>query len=225
MIKLLLVEDNEPYLKTLDLVFKKEDLKLFLARDGEEALRIAREEKPDIIISDLMMPKMSGDKLCEAIKSDPELSIIYFIMLTALSDTKNVVQGLANGADDYLIKPCNYQEILARVKVGIRKIKNQRENLRHYGLNTIQQLAVTANHEINTPLQTIISTAEYLILSIPDCSSEIKEKLRFIIESAAKIHTITRKLENLKEISSKDYIKGGPKMIDLSKSIISPEED
>ncbi len=216
--KLLIIEDNEPFLNALHFLFKKDDLDIFLARDGSEGLKLVEKEKPDVILSDIMMPNLSGEELCAHVKSNPEFSGTYFIMLTAVSDTKRIVKGLKHGADEYIVKPCSNQEIRARVRAALRKVRDRRESMEEYGINAIHQLAVTASHEINTPLQTIISTAEYLLLSNKDASLETREHLRSIIESAVKIHLVTQKIGEINKLTSVEYSKGGPLMIDLDKS-------
>ncbi|MFQ6604303.1 MAG: response regulator [Fidelibacterota bacterium] len=216
--KLLIIEDNEPFLKALHFLFKKDDVDIFLARDGAEGLKQIEKEKPDVILSDIMMPNLSGEELCERVKTHPKYSDCYFIMLTAVSDTKRIVKGLTHGADEYIVKPCSNQEIRARVRAALRKVRDRQESMKEYGIDAIHQLAVTASHEINTPLQTIISTAEFLLLSNKEASLETREHLRSIIENAVKIHLVTQKIGEINKLSSVEYSEGGPLMIDLDKS-------
>ena len=78
-----------------------------MCSNGKEALTIVKEYKPELIISDIMMPEMRGDELCAAIKNDIETSHIPIILLTALNDEKNILEGLKIGADEYVVKPFN----------------------------------------------------------------------------------------------------------------------
>ena len=94
---------------------------------GEAALRLARSERPDLILLDVMMPDMSGVSVCERLKSDPETADIPVILITALSDSDSKVDGLKRGADDYLTKPVDEVTLLARVRSLLRSSEVQRE--------------------------------------------------------------------------------------------------
>ena len=118
MIKKILIVDDEIYIRALleqaleDL--EEEGVELFLARDGEEGLKCAREEKPDLIFLDIMMPKKNGYEVCEEIKQDPELKDIYIILLTAKGQASDRVRGEEVHADEYITKPFNPDEILQK---------------------------------------------------------------------------------------------------------------
>jgi signal transduction histidine kinase/ligand-binding sensor domain-containing protein/CheY-like chemotaxis protein/AraC-like DNA-binding protein len=122
---LLLAEDNREmreYLKTsLSVYFKVVDVS-----DGEEALELAKELNPAIIISDVLMPKLRGDEVCRIIKSSVETSHIPVILLSALSEKENVILGLESGANDYIIKPFDFNILKAR----ILRIQQEREIMR-----------------------------------------------------------------------------------------------
>jgi len=118
MIKKILIVDDEIHIRAL-LEQSLEDLEgegveLFLARDGEEGLKCAKEEKPDLIFLDIMMPKKNGYEVCEEIKQDPELKDIYIILLTAKGQTSDRVQGEEVHANEYITKPFNPDEILQK---------------------------------------------------------------------------------------------------------------
>ncbi len=89
-------------------------VELFLARDGEEGLRYAREEKPDLMFLDIMMPKKNGYEVCEEIKQDPDLKDIYIIILTAKGQVIDRVRGEEVQANEYITKPFNPDEILQK---------------------------------------------------------------------------------------------------------------
>jgi len=94
--------------------------KVLLARNGKEGLEVARSEKPDIIVSDIMMPEMSGTEMCLKIKNDFDVCHIPVILLTALSSTEQSIEGLQRGADDYISKPFNAKVLLARCNNLVR---------------------------------------------------------------------------------------------------------
>lgn len=90
------------------------------ARDGEEALRKVEEERPDLIILDIMMPKVSGFEVCRRLKNDPQTCFIPVVMVTALKEMEDKIKGIEAGADDFISKPFNKTELLARVKSLLR---------------------------------------------------------------------------------------------------------
>ena len=117
--KALLVEDNEELLETLNTLFST-TYKVKLARNGKEGLELAKKERPDIIVSDVMMPEMSGIEMCIKIKNDFDISHIPVVLLTALTSIEQNVEGLQRGADDYINKPFNAKVLLARCNNLVR---------------------------------------------------------------------------------------------------------
>ncbi len=97
------------------------------ANDGIEAIEVVDKEKPDLILLDINMPRMNGLEVCEKLKGDPETESIPIILVTANSNVDDIVRGFEVGADDYLIKPYNYLEMLARVRSMLRICDTQRE--------------------------------------------------------------------------------------------------
>ncbi|WP_169736012.1 hybrid sensor histidine kinase/response regulator transcription factor [Crocinitomix catalasitica] len=112
--QVLIVEDNPDLLKYLHAEFK-DDFKVYTALNGEEGLKLAVEHIPDIIISDWMMPKLSGIDFCHAVKNNNLTNHIPFVLLTAKGDVQNKIQGYSTGADAYFSKPFNTLEIKAHV--------------------------------------------------------------------------------------------------------------
>ncbi|MBF8266916.1 MAG: response regulator receiver protein [Dehalococcoidia bacterium] len=104
--KILLADDEEGVLELLSATLGNDKrYVLFLARDGEEALRIARREKPDLLFLDVVMPKMNGYQMCQALKEDPATAQTRVIMLTALAQQAHRQRAMEAGADDYFTKP------------------------------------------------------------------------------------------------------------------------
>jgi YesN/AraC family two-component response regulator len=126
--QVLLVEDNSDVRQYLAACLRSK-YHLLEAKDGQEGLEIAREHMPDLIISDVMMPRMDGKALSLAIKTDPLTSHIPFILLTAKAGRESKIEGLQTGADEYLPKPFDEEELLIRVKNLIEQRKKMRERL------------------------------------------------------------------------------------------------
>jgi len=122
--KILLVDDEIDTLLPLKRSLEIEDYIVIGAGDGKEALIKAKAEIPDIILLDLMMPEMDGYEVCEKLKKDPLTKNIPVIILTAKDAVRDKVKGLDIGADDYVTKPFNLNELKARVKSVLRRAKN-----------------------------------------------------------------------------------------------------
>ncbi len=117
---ILVVEDDRNLLDTLKYNLHKEGYAVITAVDGAEALDIARREKPDLIILDIMLPKMSGFEVCRILRKEMTVPIL---MLTAKADETDKIVGLEIGADDYMTKPFSLRELLARVRAMLRRAK------------------------------------------------------------------------------------------------------
>ena len=124
--QVLVVDDSAVHRKLLEHTLSRESLFVHQARNGHEAMEIFERERPALIITDCLMPDLTGVELCQRIRAT-ESSYAYIIMVTSITDKDNVVKGLAAGADDYLTKPFHADELLARVKVGMRLIDLQRQ--------------------------------------------------------------------------------------------------
>ena len=112
---LLIIDDNADIRAYIKSIFE-DQYTILTAENGKEGIKKAKEHIPDLIISDLMMPEMGGFEFCKKIKTDEKTSHIPIIMLTAKADVESIIEGLEQGADDYLVKPFNKKEIVARVQ-------------------------------------------------------------------------------------------------------------
>jgi two-component system cell cycle response regulator len=130
--KVLVVDDLEPNLRLLEAKLKSEYYTVYTATNGFDAIDIAKEKEPDVILLDVMMPEMDGFETCRRIKRDPKLSVIPVVMVTALTDQDDRVEGLEAGADDFITKPIDEFHLFARVRSLIR-IKELFDELRLRG--------------------------------------------------------------------------------------------
>ena len=128
--KLLIVEDEPTLLETLKYSLERQGYDVVTASDGVQALSSAREEKPDLMILDVMLPGLDGFEVCRILRQEMSLPIL---MLTAKDEEVDKVVGLEVGADDYLTKPFSMRELLARVRAHLRRVRLLREELENSG--------------------------------------------------------------------------------------------
>ena len=121
--QILVVEDEDALATLLEYNLGKEKFDVTLAGDGEEALLKIEEQAPDLVILDWMLPKVSGIEVCRRIRAKPETKNLPIIMLTARSEEADRIRGLETGADDYLTKPFSNDELVARVRAVLRRIR------------------------------------------------------------------------------------------------------
>ncbi len=119
--KILVIEDEADILEVITYNLEREGHKVVSCRNGEQGLSRIRTDNPDLVILDLMLPGMDGVEVCRQVKSDPVTRAIPVIMVTAKSEESDIVLGLGIGADDYITKPFSPKELVARVKVVLRR--------------------------------------------------------------------------------------------------------
>src|SRR3984893_15770074 len=131
--RILVVDDNEVNVELLVAILASEDYVVSTATDGFEALAKTAAEKPDIVLLDVLMPELDGFEVCRRIKADPTMADIPVIMVTALSHVDDLVRGFEAGADDFVTKPFKHLELVARVRLQLRK-KQDYERIREQAL-------------------------------------------------------------------------------------------
>jgi two-component system alkaline phosphatase synthesis response regulator PhoP len=136
----LLVDDNVQNLELLQAFLESLPVQIITATDGVDALEKVSEHKPDLILLDVMMPRMSGFQVCKRLKSDPKTRDIQILMVTALNELGDIEQANECGTDDFVSKPVNKLELLTRVKslLRVRHLKSELERALTY-LNEIEQ--------------------------------------------------------------------------------------
>jgi DNA-binding response OmpR family regulator len=119
-IKVLVVEDDPFFQRVLSKRLQAEGYQVLSAADGREGMKAIVSFEPDLVISDWMMPEVDGLELCQSVKTGLREAAPYFILLTAKGEISNKLLALDTGADDYLVKPCDQGELMARVRAGLR---------------------------------------------------------------------------------------------------------
>jgi DNA-binding response OmpR family regulator len=215
--KVLIVEDDKSYAEILKRVIMKNGYEINLAHDGKEGLELSTEWKPDVIIVDWMMPGMSGIELISKLREHPELKFSYIIMLTARVETEDKIAGLEAGADDFITKPVDFGELIARIRVGFRMKKLQTEIAELQHESALLEMARTLGHEINNPLNIIYLALELINRALKEDNPDrekIKENLNRIYQASERIKEIVNKLISLRKPAFKEYV-NGKRMLDL----------
>ena len=129
MTKILVTDDEKDIVELISYNLAKEGFSIIKAYDGEAALKLVKLQKPDLLILDLMLPRMSGIDVCKAVRNNPDTANLPIIMVTAKADETDKIIGLEIGADDYITKPFSIKELVARVRAILRRLRD--ENKQH----------------------------------------------------------------------------------------------
>lgn len=178
---ILVVDDNENNRAICKDNLEMEGCQVLLANNGEQGLNIAKEQKPDLILLDIMMPVMDGFEFLERLKADPELANIPVLMLTAKSESKDVVRALESGAQDYLTKPFAIDELIARVNTLVR-LKKVEDQLRasvskNEHLAILGTMAAGVAHDFKNVLA-ILTWAEIIEINMELLSEKIPDNIK-----------------------------------------------
>jgi len=132
--RILIADDNQPNVELLEAYLADLDCEIAVAYDGRQTLDKVIEFKPDLILLDIMMPKLSGFEVCKAVKRDPTTRQTMILMVTALNEAGDIERAVAAGCDDFLSKPINKLELLKRVEnmLRLRHVTDELERLRRY---------------------------------------------------------------------------------------------
>lgn len=188
MSKILIVDDIEDNVKLLEFDLEEEGYEIFGAYSGEEALAKAKEIIPDVIILDIMMPKLDGIETCKLIKKEPNLTDIPIVMMSAKNQTADIIKALDAGASDYITKPINYPIVAARIRSALRA----RQITLGINGSTIgeskpseSQLITKIKSEILPPLNTISELATSLAKEME--GHDLKEKTAELASTSANL--------------------------------------
>lgn len=214
--KVLIVEDEKDTRFILEKLLSKNNYEVKTSINGVDAIEALKVFNPKVILADWTMPVMDGIELCNTLKQNNNYKTIYYIILTARASLKDRVAGLDIGADDFLVKPIENQELLARIRSGVRifNLQSELKNIEHN--KAIIEMACTLGHKINNPLSS-------LVISINNVEEELKNAVKdkynddfFIInESIARIKSFVSDLINLENPTIINY-SNDKNMIDIN---------
>lgn len=180
--KILIVDDETSIRELLEMLLEANGFsEIQMAKDGEEAIRITEEWHPDIILLDLMLPKIDGLTVCKQIRSNPKTNTIPIIMLTAKSEESDIVLGLELGANDYITKPFSNKIVIARIRNQLRNITKETNKILYENLC------------IDTEKRTAMLNNEFLDLTYSEY-----EILHLLAKNPGRVYTRSQLISNLK---------------------------
>jgi DNA-binding response OmpR family regulator len=208
MKKILVIDDLPENVYMLQDRLEHEGYEVITAYDGKSGIEKARSELPDLILLDIMMPDITGIKVCKTLVADKETSGIPIILVTAKVGVDDTKEGLEAGAFDYIKKPFNRIELIARVKSALRLSEANKLILEAEKKNTFIATVVTANHKIKQPL-TLLSLSSAAIkreLGKEEISREaLIDRLKYIETAIKEITDVLDKLNAIKDPVIADY--------------------
>ncbi len=213
--KILIAEDDLTSRRILEAILTKWGYAVIAVSNGDDAIDgLQNEDAPQIALLDWEMPDQNGIEVCRIVR-EKRTTPLYLILLTGKSDKKDIALGLDSGADDYIIKPYDRDELKARINVGRRMIELQNELAEKEKFQGVLEMAGAVCHEINQPLTVIAGYSEILQLDVPENSPQYKT-LSKINEQVYRLGKITKKLMSITKYKTKSYLKGNIVDIDGS---------
>jgi len=185
MVKILVVEDEKSLRMEMAFLLQFEGYEVTSAEDGEQALEMARKDIPDLIISDVLMPRLDGYGLLLALRDDEATESIPFIFLTGQTSYSDLRRGMSSGADDYLTKPFNPPDLFLAIKARLEKsAKITRKRMKE--VDSIRKSVVTAMpHELRTPLVAIMGYVDLMLNDISSLKPEQVQRMLLRIQRSA----------------------------------------
>jgi phosphoserine phosphatase RsbU/P len=214
--KVLIAEDELTSRAMLKAALSKMGYECVVAADGREAWEVLRHpDAPHLLILDWMMPEMDGLELCRKLRERKD-NPFYIIILTSRAEKDDIVRGLEAGADDYITKPYDFDELKARINVGRRILELQAELGDAEKLKGVIEMAGAVCHELNQPLQSVLGFAELLLHRITKDDDQYETVIK-IKKEAERLGRLTRKIASITRYRGRDYIPGS-RIVDVDKS-------
>jgi len=198
--KILIVDDAIDTVDLLKKRFRSEGYDTEEAYNGEEALQKVPEYNPDLIVLDIMMPKIDGYEVCQRLKADENTKYIPVLMLTAKGEVEHKVKGLDIGADDYLAKPFDYKELSARVRSLLASKEAHEKKVEVEKSGALEQMMDQVAHEIRNPLTSIGGFARKVYGKLSE-NDPNRKYMEMIIENVAVLENMIKQLIELKTMA------------------------
>lgn len=200
---ILIVDDTMANLELLQDLLEREGYATQTALNGRVALKLIAQQKPDLILLDVMMPDLSGFEVCQLLQKNPDTQALPIVFISALSDTESIVKGFELGGADYITKPFRSAEVLARVRNQVSLI-DQRESLAKsfQDLNKMRtQFIHNATHDLKNPLHIIQSYSQILADALVK-DAELSQYVQRILASSERMWALVRDMLDLGKLES-----------------------
>lgn len=195
--KILIVDDTVDTVELLKKRFRADGYETAEAYDGEEGLRKVAECQPDLVVLDVMMPKLDGYAVCKCLKNDEATRHLPVLMLTAKSETSDKVKGLDIGADDYIAKPFDYKELVARVRSLLMKKNISKKMAEREKSEALDSLVDEVSHEVRNPLVAIGGFARRVYKNLAE-DDENRRYMEIILQNVESLEKMVMELIELK---------------------------
>ena len=215
-VTILITDDNPVNLKVVKAILDKNGYRTATAMDGAECIEATKKLKPNLILLDINMPEMSGIQVCKVLRQDQQTKDIPVIFVTANTDDETLKESFESGGTDYVRKPVNRIELLARIKSALDQKELMKKILEEEKLIGVLEMAGAICHELNHPMQAISGYSEMLMMDMAE-GHALYEDLSEIKGQIERMGKITKKLMRITRYETRDYI-GGRKIIDIDKA-------
>ncbi len=202
--RILVVDDNADNVELLTKRLKALGLETREAYDGEQALEKVASEDPDLVILDVMMPKLDGFEVCRRLKSSERTRKIPVVMLTAKREIPDKIRGLDTGADDYVTKPFNPQELMARVRSLLNLRTLEAKRVTEEKLGALGQMAEGVAHEVRNPMVTIGGFARRIRERL-EPGDPLREYAEHIIKEVERLESMVEEIVRFKALMISPY--------------------
>ncbi|HEY6907448.1 MAG TPA: response regulator [Ignavibacteriaceae bacterium] len=220
MKKILVIDDLPENVFLLQDRLENEGYEVITAYEGKSGVNKAISEQPDLILLDIMMPDITGLEVCKKLVNNEETAHIPIILVTAKIEAEDIKEGLEAGAFDYIKKPFNRVELLARVKSALKLSDARKQLIEAEKSKLFAATVVTANHKIKQPLTLMSLSAAAIKREIGKeiiSTEAINKRLDYITTAIKEINNILNQLHTIKKPILSDYVKN-IKMIDVDKT-------
>jgi sigma-B regulation protein RsbU (phosphoserine phosphatase) len=215
ILKILIADDDFTTRAMLQAVLNKWGYEVIATANGTDAWTAMQQKNaPQMLILDWMMPGMDGPSLCRELRRNEQGDALYILLLTARSGRQDIVEGLDAGADDFIIKPYDSEELRARINVGRRMLDLQAKLREKEKLQGVLEMAGAVCHELNQPLQAVNGYAELLMMNTSENDSKyhMLKKIKLGVE---RMGQLTQKIMRVSTYRTKEYTNQKSKIIDI----------
>jgi two-component system sensor histidine kinase/response regulator len=226
---ILIVDDDPAILMGLKLKINRHGYQVITAKDGNEGIQRVKDNKPDLVLSDVMMPFPDGFEMRRILRQDVQLASIPFIFLTARTDVHDRIRGFKAGADDYILKPFDTEELLARIDAVLWRVESERNRGREQAKEQAQkemeqlkqEILQNYHHELSTPLTNILLPLEMAVNRKLNGPEEQTQFIRMALSNANRLESLTIDLILLSNIDQ-GTLNNVRQPIDINVHILGP---